>query len=62
MASLDHTSFSKMNVGWEKMRRINKAEINSVEEDNEWAYVVNEVSLLYGIRTLEVWRKHMIFQ
>lgn len=51
-----------MNVGWEKMRRINKAEINSAEEDNEWAYVVNEVSLLYGIRTLEVWRKHMIFQ
>lgn len=50
-----------MNVVWKKMRRINKAELNSVEEDNEWAYVVNELSLLYGIRTLEAQRKHMIF-
>lgn len=43
------------------MRRINKAELNSIEEDNEWAYVVNELSLLYGIRTLEPLRKHMVF-
>lgn len=43
------------------MRRINKAELNSVEEDNEWAYVVNELSVLCGIRTLEAWRKHMVF-
>lgn len=43
------------------MRRINKAELNSAEEDNEWAYVVNELSVLCGIRTLEAWRKHMVF-
>lgn len=41
------------------MRRINKAELNSVEEHNEWAYVVHELFLLYGIRTLEAWRKHV---
>lgn len=43
------------------MRRINKAELNSVEEDDEWAYVVNELYLLYGIKTLEAQRKHMVF-
>lgn len=42
-----------MNAVWKKQRRINKAELSSLEEGNEWAYVVNEHSLLYGLRTPE---------